>query len=139
MSDTLATALLIPVALFFFLLVPEFIMYGNVEVKANHIATDAVQLAERVGGFEYADGETSVNLGEYIEEQFELNNLDPELWSYEYTDGRVDYNKPLQVVIRGQYYFSIFRILGMSDDELEFSTTIPVIASRSGVGQVFFR
>lgn len=139
MSDTLATALLLPVMLFFFLLVPEFIMYGNVSVKANHIATDSVQLAERVGGFEYSDGNTSVNLGEYIEKQFELNNLNPELWSYEYTPGRIDYNKPLQVVIRGQYYFSIFRILGMSDDELEFSTTIPVITSRSGVGQVFFR
>ena len=139
MSDTLATALLIPVMLFFFLLVPEFIMYGNVAVKANHIATDTVQLAERVGGFEYSDGESSVNLGEYIEKQFELNHLNPDLWSYEYTDGRVDYNKPMQIVIRGQYYFSIFRILGLSDEELEFSTTIPVVASRSGVGQVFFR
>lgn len=139
MSDTLATALLMPVMLFFFLLVPEFIMYGNVSVKANHIATDSVQLAERVGGFEYSDGDTSVNLGEYIEKQFELNNLNPDLWSYEYTDGRVDYNKPLQVVIRGQYYFSIFRMLGMSDEELEFSTTIPVVVSRSGIGQVFFR
>ncbi|MEX3623664.1 DUF4320 family protein [Viridibacillus arvi] len=139
MSDTLATALLLPVMLFFFLLVPDFIMYANISVKANHIATDTVQLAERVGGFEYSEGGTSVNLGEHIEEQFRFNNLNVDAWSYEYTAGRVDYNKPMQVVIRGGYYFSIFRILGMSDDELEFSTTIPVVATRSGVGQVFFR
>lgn len=139
MSNTLATALLIPLMLFFVLLVPEFIMYGNLEVKANHIATDSVQLAERVGGFEYNEGKTSVNLGDYIKKQFELNNLNPEAWSYEYTDGRVDYNQPLQVVIRGGYKFNIFSILGLNDSELGFSTNIPVVASRSGVGQVFFR
>lgn len=138
MSDTLSTALLLPLVLFFVLLVPEFLMYGNMTVKANSIATNTVQLAEKVGGFEYSEGGASVNLGDYIEEQFERNNLNTEVWSYEYTEGRVDYNQPMQVVIRGQYNFGSFFMLG-NQDSWEFDFTLPVVVSRSGIGQVYFR
>jgi Domain of unknown function (DUF4320) len=138
MSDTLSTALLLPLVLFFMLLVPEFLMYGNLAVKANAIATDTVQLAEKVGGFEYSEDGTSVNLGDYIEEQFEKNNLNPDVWSYEYTVGKVDYNQPMQVVIRGEYKFGSFLMLG-DEDDWEFDFTIPIVVSRSGVGQVYFR
>ncbi|WP_121616777.1 DUF4320 family protein [Virgibacillus halodenitrificans] len=138
MSDTLSTALLLPLVLFFVLLVPEFLMYGNLTVKANAIATDTVQLAEKVGGFEYAEDGASVNLGDYIEEQFERNNLNPEVWSYEYTEGKVDYNQPMQVVVRGQYNFGSFFMLGKEED-WEFDFTLPVVVSRSGIGQVYFR
>ena len=137
MSDTLSSILLIPIILFFVLLVPEFIMYANLDIKANQIATNSVQLAERVGGFEYSYGDTDVNLGEHIEEQFDQNKLDETVWSYEYTDGRIEYNQPLSVVIRGQYTFRIFDILGVSD--WGFSTTVPVVATKSGIGQVYFR
>lgn len=138
MSDTLSTALLLPLVLFFMLLVPEFLMYGNVAVKANAIATDTVQLAEKVGGFEYSDEDASVNLGSYIEEQFERNNLNPDVWSYEYTEGKVDYNQPMQVVVRGHYNFGSFYMLG-DEDSWGFDFSIPVVVSRSGIGQVYFR
>lgn len=138
MSDTLSTALLIPLVLFFVLLVPDFLMYGNMTVKANSIATEVVQLAEKVGGFEYSDEDASVNLGEFIEEQFEKNNLNPDVWSYEYTEGKVDYNQPMQVVIRGQFNFGSFYLLGDQDD-WGFDLAIPVVVSRSGIGQVYFR
>lgn len=137
MSDTLSSALLIPIILFFVILVPEFIMYGNLQVKAQQIATSTVQVAEQVGGFEYSHGSTDVNLGDYIEEQLEFNNLNKDAWSYEYTEGRVDYNQPLTISVRGQYTFQIFDILGVSD--WGFPTTVPVVASKTGVGQVYFR
>jgi hypothetical protein len=137
MSNTLSTGLLIPIILFFVILVPEFIMYENLNIKANQIATSTVQIAERVGGFEYSHGSTDVNLGDYVEEQFKLNNLDKSKWSYEYTTGRVDYNQPMTIVIRGEYKFKIFDILGVS--EWGFPTTIPIVATKSGVGQVYFR
>lgn len=49
MSETLAKGLLMTLALFFLVLVVEFIMFGAYYVKAENTASNTLKVAERLG------------------------------------------------------------------------------------------
>lgn len=133
MQQTIAYGLLLPLILFFTMLIPDFVMYSNYTVKAHTIATNAVEIAEKTGGFSY----DSVDLETYVEEQLENNNMDPGKWQVSYTEGRVDYNEPLHITLKGSYRVAAFdMIFGEEENKIKI---LPIQANKSGVGQVFFR
>lgn len=140
MQNTIAYGLLLPFILFFAMIIPDFVMYSNVAVKANHVATNAIEIAEKAGGFDYSESGVNVDLNPYIESELKRYNLNPDKWKVEYTTGKIQYNQPLSITIQGQYDFMAFNMLW--DDSvsgvLEMKG-VPINVTRSGIGQVFFR
>lgn len=133
MQNLVGYGLLLPFVLFFAILFPDFITYGNIAVKANEITENAVKMAERSGGFEYSDEHGSVDLSSYIQEELEHKNLNPDAWDVEYTEGRVEYNEPLSITLRSKYTIKAFDFLW--DEAKKMS----IVSSKSGIGQVYFR
>ena len=130
MQQTIAYGLLLPLILFFVMLVPDFVMYSNYTVKAHNIATNAIEIAEKTGGF-------SDDLESYVEEQLENNNMYPDQWTVSFTEGRVDYNQPIYITLKGSYRVSAFdTIFGENEERIK---NLPIQATKSGIGQVFFR
>lgn len=140
MQNTVAYGLLLPFFLFVAMILPDFLIYANLSVKAHHVATNVIEVAEKAGGFEYSEGTTNVNLQPFIESELERYNLNVDHWEVDYTKGKVDYNQPLQITVKGEYKFKAFdMIYGDADAEVNEMKRAKINASRSGIGQVFFR
>ncbi|MGY1422869.1 DUF4320 family protein [Bacillus pacificus] len=139
MSETLAKGLLMTLALFFLVLVVEFIMFGAYYVKAENTASNTLKVAERLGGFQHdsaVNGKEGVNLEPYLRKQLNNNHMYPNHWSYDYTRGKVDYNKPMEILLTGEYEFHIFKILPI---KWGFDPKIPINIKRTGISHVYFR
>lgn len=122
------------------MILPDFMIYANLSVKAHHVATNVIEVAEKAGGFDYSEGTTSVDLNPYIESELKRYNLNVDHWKVDYTPGKVDYNHPLQISLKGQYNFKAFNmIFGKEDAEVNEMKSVPITVTRSGIGQVFFR
>lgn len=137
MQNTISYVLWLPLMLFFCLLIPDFIIYGNIAIKAHQVAKNVVEVAEKGGGFDYSEDGVTVDLKPFIEDELRRRNLDPNHWEITYTEGKVDYNQPLTITLKGQYTFKAFSMI-FSDDDAPFRT-LPIHATKTGLGQVFFR
>ncbi|QWI78435.1 DUF4320 family protein (plasmid) [Bacillus mycoides] len=131
MQNTVTTALLLTLFLFFISLIPESVLYGIQLVKAHNFASNTIELAERTGGFQYSYNGENVDLIPDIEKKMKADNMDG--WKYEFTKGRVDRNQPLYFKIKSEHQFYIFKLIGVD------GVKAPIWSNREGVGKVFFR
>lgn len=113
------------------LLIPEGLMMSNEKTNIQNLANDAVELAERQGGFDYEYEGIRHSVVGQIESRMEKENLTE--YKISYTKGRVQHNEPLSFEIQGTYRYEIFNLIGITN--MDFS----LHAKKNGVSEVLFR
>jgi hypothetical protein len=130
-QNTAATAIFITLLLVLTLLIPEGLMMSNEKTNLQNLANDAVELAERQGGFDYEyEGVRHSIIGQ-IESRMKSENL--EGYKISYTKGPVQHNDSLSFEIEGTYRYEIFNLIGITN--MDF----PLHAKKNGVSEVLFR
>ncbi|MDI3235963.1 DUF4320 family protein [Exiguobacterium antarcticum] len=131
MQNTVATAIFITILLVLTLLIPEGLMMSNEKTNLQNLANDAVELAERQGGFDYEYEGVKYSIINQIEKRMENEKLGN--YKISYTQGRVQHNEPLTFEIEGTYRYEVFNLLGITN--MDF----PLHAKKHGVSEVLFR
>lgn len=108
--------------------VPEFAGHAFYTVKANEVSEYAVELAERDGGF-------TPETIEKVKNRMDKWNMGPDSWSFEHTQGKVNFNEPLYFNLTGKYEYRVFNLLNTGVGIKEVS----ISSSRSGFSQVYYR
>lgn len=153
MTEAPVAAILMPFLLFFTILIPEFAAYSNYKMSLNEVASYAIDLAEKNGGFVYTtSGGQTVDIRDAIDAKMEALNIvgeNSELKNVEiyYTDNGgnpVQYNDPLAFIISAEYEFKSFKLI----DNMKINGTVhdleevangDISVRKSGVSQVYFR
>ncbi|QZY88654.1 DUF4320 family protein [Exiguobacterium acetylicum] len=131
MQNTATTAIMITMFILLSLLIPEGIIMSNEKTKVQNLANDAVELAERQGGFDYEYEGTTHSIVGQIKTRMKEDGL--EGYKISYTKGRVQHNQGLYFEIEGTYRYEIFNLIGISN--MDFT----LHARKMGVSEVLFR
>lgn len=129
MRDYVSVGFIMIILFVFCILIPDFIIYGTLNYKANAVVESTIKEAEMQGGI---TGEVEQEFENFME-MYGLQNKGFEV-TYSQT-GEIQHLGRIQVSLEGEYRFKAFNLFGTGLGNI----SLPIVSSDTGRSEVWYR